>query len=250
MPLDGTRKIRLDRLLFERGFVESRQKGQALILQGSVFVDGRVVDKPGSLVDATASVSVEERMPYVSRGGLKLEKAIDAFKVDLDGRVAMDIGASTGGFTDCLLKRGVKKVYAVDVGYGQFDWRLRNDRRVVLFEKTNIRHLEKGAIPEPVDIITIDVSFISLLKVIPVAVDFLAPGGEIIALIKPQFELQRRDIGKGGVVRDVSKRLEAVDRVKKGVELIGLDVKAVFESPVHGSKGNVEYFIYIIKRRV
>lgn len=238
-------RIRLDRLLCERGLVESRQKARALILEGNVLVDGIVVDKPGSFVRTDVSITIKERMPYVSRGGLKLEKAISAFGIDLRGKIAMDIGASTGGFTDYLLKNGVRKVYAIDVGYGQFDWRLRSDERVILFEKTNIRYLKREAIPETVDIITIDVSFISLLKVIPKAIEFLSPNGEIIALIKPQFELDRKDVGKGGVIRDESKRLSAVEKIKKGGKAMGLDVKGILESPIRGQKGNIEYFIYL-----
>lgn len=238
-------RIRLDRLLCERGLVESRQKARAIILEGNVLVDGIVVDKPGSFVRTDVSITIKERMPYVSRGGLKLEKAISAFGIDLRGKIAMDIGASTGGFTDYLLKNGVRKVYAIDVGYGQFDWRLRSDERVILFEKTNIRYLKREAIPETVDIITIDVSFISLLKVIPKAIEFLSPNGEIIALIKPQFELDRKDVGKGGVIRDESKRLSAVEKIKKGGKAMGLDVKGILESPIRGQKGNIEYFIYL-----
>lgn len=242
-------KIRLDRLLFEKGLIESREKARAIILEGNVLVNGRVVDKPGSLVRADAFITIKERMPYVSRGGLKLEKAIKAFGIDLKDKIAMDIGASTGGFTDCLIKHGIKRVYAIDVGCGQFDWRLRGDKRVVLFEKTNIRYLEREAIPETVDIITIDVSFISLLKVIPKAIDFLSYDGEIIALIKPQFELQKKDVGKGGVVRNESKRLSAVQKIKEGVKTMGLDVNGIFESPIHGPKGNIEYFIYLKRKR-
>ncbi|GAB4534771.1 MAG: TlyA family rRNA (cytidine-2'-O)-methyltransferase [Thermodesulfovibrionia bacterium] len=242
-------KTRLDRLLFERGLVDSREKARALILEGKVLVNGVAVDKPGSSVSHDASITIKEGMPYVSRGGLKLEKAINAFGMDLKDKTAMDIGASTGGFTDCLLKHGVRKVYAIDVGYGQFDWRLRRDQRVTLLERTNIRYLDRSAIPETVDIITIDVSFISLLKVIPRSLDFLSPNGEIIALIKPQFELQKRDVGKGGVVRDGQKRLKAVERIVEGVNAMGLDIKGIFESPVHGPRGNIEYFIYLKRKK-
>lgn len=248
MSSENIKKVRLDKLLLDKGLVKSREKAKALILQGSVLVDGEVVDKAGSLVSVNASLTVKDKMPYVSRGGLKLEKAIIAFGINVKDKVVMDIGASTGGFTDCLLKNGAKRVYAIDVGYGQFDWRLRNDKRVILLEKTNIRYLEKDAIPDRIDIITIDVSFISLLKVIPKALDFLSPEGEIIALIKPQFELQKKDVGKGGVVRDESKRLGAVEKVKQGVKAIGLDVTGIFESPIHGPKGNIEYFIYLMRK--
>jgi len=240
-----TKKIRLDKLLLDRGLVESRQKARGLILQGSVLVNGRVIDKAGTPVMEDASLELLDKMPYVSRGGLKLEPALREFDIDVNDKVAMDIGASTGGFTDCLLKHGVKRVYAVDVGYGQLDWRLRNDKRVIILEKTNIRYLNREAIPEEIDIITIDVSFISLLKVIPKAVEFLSSQGGIIALIKPQFELQRKDVGKGGVVRDESKRLEAIEKVKKGAMASGLEVRNVFESPIRGPKGNIEYFIHL-----
>jgi len=241
------KRVRLDRLLIDRGLVESREKAKALILAGGVLVDGGVIDKAGTPVREDASVEVVGKMPYVSRGGLKLEAALRAFGIDVSNRVAMDIGASTGGFTDCLLKMGVRLVYAVDVGYGQLHWSLRNDKRVIPFEKTNIRYLPRGAIEEEVDLITIDVSFISLLKVIPKALEFLKSEGEIIALIKPQFELQRKDVGKGGVVRDMSKRLEAVERVKGGISGLNLEVRGIFESPIPGPKGNIEYFIYLQK---
>jgi 23S rRNA (cytidine1920-2'-O)/16S rRNA (cytidine1409-2'-O)-methyltransferase len=240
-----TKKIRLDKLLLDRGLVESRQKAKALILQGSVLVDGSVIDKAGTSVREDVSLELMNMMPYVSRGGLKLEAVINELGINVKDKVAMDIGASTGGFTDYLLKNGVKRVYAIDVGYGQLHWRLRNDERVIIFEKTNIRYLDRDAIPEEIDLITIDVSFISLLKVIPKAMEFLTPQGEIIALIKPQFELQKRDVGKGGVVRDESKRLEAIEKVKKGAMASGLEVRNVFESPIRGPKGNIEYFIHL-----
>jgi 23S rRNA (cytidine1920-2'-O)/16S rRNA (cytidine1409-2'-O)-methyltransferase len=236
--------IRLDRLLVERGIIESREKARAIILEGNVLVDGRLVDKPGSTVKADASLQILKRMPYVSRGGLKLEGALKGFNIDPTGKVAMDVGASTGGFTDCLLQHGAKKVYAIDVGYGQFNWGLRNDTRVILLEKTNIRYLERSVIQDQVDIATIDVSFISLLKVIPKVLEFMRPGGEIIALIKPQFEVGRKDVNKG-VVRDEGKRLKAVEMIKSKSEEMGLQVKGVMVSPIRGPKGNIEYFIYL-----
>lgn len=245
MPSEKIKKVRLDKLLLDKGLVESRQKAKALILQGSVSVDGKVVDKAGCLVKVDTSIEINHKMPYVSRGGLKLEDAIKVFGINVKGKITMDIGASTGGFTDCLLKNGAKKVYAIDVGYGQMDWRLRNDERVILLEKTNIRYLKKEAISEDINLVTIDVSFISLLKVIPKALEFLSPQGEIIALIKPQFELEKKDVRKGGVVRDKVKRLEAIDRVRKGVKTMGLNVTGIAESPIHGPKGNIEYFIYL-----
>ena len=241
------KKVRLDKLLFERGLAESREKAKALILAGNVLVNEQVVDKAGSLVKHADRVSLKERLRYVSRGGLKLEHAITAFRLKVKDTIAMDVGASTGGFTDCLLQNGAKKVYAIDVGYGQFDLKLRNDGRVVLLEKTNIRHLERDAIKDRIDIAVIDVSFISLLKVIPTVMEFLQDQGEIVALIKPQFEVGRKDVGKGGVVKDEGKRRAAVERIKSESEKMGLTVSGITESPIKGPKGNVEYLIYLRK---
>jgi len=235
-------------LLFDKSLVESREKAKALILAGEVTVNGVKADKAGMLVSPDIMLEILKKMPYVSRGGLKLKHAIDTFGIDIKGKTAMDIGASTGGFTDCLLQHGANKVYAVDVGYGQLDIKLRNDPRVTLLEKTNIRYLDKNVIPELVDMITIDVSFISLLKVIPKALEFLRGSGAIIALIKPQFEVEKKDVGKGGVVRDEAKRREVIEKIKTAVEAMNLEVKGVTESPVRGPKGNVEFLIYL--RRV
>ena len=242
------KKLRLDRLLVERGLAESREKAKALILGGSVLVNGVVADKAGAQVRPDDVVALKNRMPYVSRGGLKLEHAIEEFGINVRDRTAVDAGASTGGFTDCLLQYGAKRVYAVDVGYGQFHWRLRNDRRVVLLEKTNIRHLDTASIPEKADIAVIDVSFISLLKVMPKVIELLRPGGEIIALIKPQFEASRGEVGKGGVIRDEAKRLEIVERIKHESENMGLEVRGTTTSPVRGPRGNVEFLIYLRKK--
>jgi 23S rRNA (cytidine1920-2'-O)/16S rRNA (cytidine1409-2'-O)-methyltransferase len=247
MASNTAEKVRLDKLLFERGLVESREKAKALILAGNVLVNEQVVDKAGSLIKHDDRVSLKERMKYVSRGGLKLEHALNEFTLDVNDTIAMDVGASTGGFTDCLLQNGAAKVYAVDVGYGQFDLKLRNDRRVVLFEKTNIRHLERDAIKDRIDIAVIDVSFISLLIVIPKVLEFLKERAEIIALIKPQFEVGRKDVGKGGVVKDEEKRRAAVDKIKSESEKMGLAVDGITESPIKGPKGNVEYLIYLRK---
>ncbi len=241
-------KSRLDKLLFEKGLVESREKAKALILAGSVLVNGIVVDKAGALVKLDDDLDIKNKMPYVSRGGLKLEHAIKHFGIDMEEKVAMDVGASTGGFTDCLLQNNARKVYAIDVGYGQFSWMLRTHDKVVLFEKTNIRHLEKSLIFDEIDIAAIDVSFISLLKVIPKVLEFLKPSGEIVALIKPQFEAGRNEVGKGGVVRDEKKRLEIVDMIRWESEKMGLKVTGTTASPVKGPKGNVEYFIYLKKQ--
>lgn len=243
----SSKKVRLDRLLFERGLAGSREKAKALILAGNVLVNEQVVDKAGSLINPDDNVSLKERLRYVSRGGLKLEHAFNEFRLDVKDAIAMDVGASTGGFTDCLLQHGARKVYAIDVGYGQFDLRLRNDKRVVLHEKTNIRHLERDAVKDLIDIAVIDVSFISLLKVIPRVREFLNEQAEIVALIKPQFEVGRKDVGKGGVVKDEAKRRAAVETIKSESEKMGLTAAGITESPVRGPKGNVEYLIHLKK---
>jgi len=240
------KRERLDKLLVDRGLVKSRERAKALIMEGKAVVGGVVVSKAGSIVDTGAELVLKEReMPYVGRGGLKLEAALRHFNIDLRDMVAMDVGCSTGGFTDCLLKNNARKVYAIDVGYGQFDWTLRHDARIVLFEKTNIRHLEREAVPDVIDLAVIDVSFISLLKVLPKVAEFLGPGGRVLALIKPQFEVGKGMVGKGGVVRDETKRLSAVQGVREGASALGYSAFGVYESPVRGQKGNREYFIYL-----
>lgn len=239
------KKQRLDRLLLERGLVDSREKAKALIMEGKVLVGGMSITKAGAMVSVDADITIKEEIPYVSRGGLKLEAALDYFGIKLNGLVAMDIGTSTGGFADCMLKRGIKKVYCIDVGYGQIAWRLREDPRIILLERTNIRYLERERIPDAVDFITIDVSFISLKKVIPRAVDLLKEGGQILALIKPQFEVGKGEVGKGGIVKDERKRLMAVEGIKGFAEDMGLTVVGIFQSPIKGSRGNIEYFIYM-----
>lgn len=241
------KKIRLDSLLVSQGLTESREKAKALILGGKVIVNGVRARKAGVVVAPGSSVEILEPVPYVSRGGLKLEAALKNFHIDVKGKTALDVGASTGGFTDCLLQHGAEKVYAVDVGYGQLDWKLRNNPRVVVIEKTNIRYLENDRIPAMVDISTIDVSFISLLKVIPKVMEFLRTGGELIALIKPQFEAQKKYVRKGGVVKEEARRLEVVEKITKEVKKIPLEVKGVMVSPLVGPKGNVEYFIHLVK---
>lgn len=242
-----TEKVRLDKLLFEKGLVESREKAKALILEGSVLVNGTVIDKAGASVNPDAGLSVMKKMPYVSRGGQKLEHAMEEFNIDVKGKTAMDVGASTGGFTDCLLQYGAQKVYAVDVGYGQFSWKLRKDVRVVLLEKTNIRYLEANLVTDKIDIATVDVSFISLLKVIPKVLEFLKPSGEIVALIKPQFEVSRKNVDRGGVVKDEGKRLEVIEIIQNATAQMGLEVMGTTTSPIKGPKGNVEYLIYMKK---
>lgn len=239
-------KKRLDKLLVERGLASSRQRALPLIMEGKVLVDGLLVTKPGILVDDDAQITLkEEEIPYVSRGGLKLESALTNFNISVKDKIAMDVGASTGGFTDCLLQRGAKKVYCIDVGYGQLAWKLRQDPRVVLIERTNIRYLERERISDEIDIATIDVSFISLLKVVPKVLEFLKAYGEIIALIKPQFEVGKAEVEKRGIIKDEGKRLKAVQKVKEGLEALGLKTIGIMQSPILGQKGNIEYFIYL-----
>ncbi len=240
-------KVRLDSLLVSRGFTQSREKAKALIMSGSVIIDGLRAEKAGTYVHPDVSIELLKPLRYVSRGGLKLEAALEHFHINARGKVAMDVGASTGGFTDCLLQHGADRVYAVDVGFGQLDWKIRNDPRVVVLERKNIRYLERDLIPSVIDIAAIDVSFISLLKVIPGVIPFLSGRGEIIALVKPQFEVSRRDIGKGGVVKDEEKRLRAVEKIQQEMEAQSFSVKGAMESPVTGPKGNVEFFVYGIK---
>ncbi|HEX9016521.1 MAG TPA: TlyA family RNA methyltransferase [Chloroflexota bacterium] len=232
-------KKRLDLLLVERGLAASREQARSTIMAGLVSVGGQIVDKPGSLVDEGTTPIVQPAQRYVSRGGLKLEHALDAFGLHVAGLVAVDIGASTGGFTDCLLQRGVARVYAVDVGYGQLDWRLRNDPRVVVLERTNVRYLE--ALPEPVDLAAIDASFISLRLVVPAAVRLLRKGGRIVALVKPQFEAGRGRVGKGGVVRDPGVHQEVLSHLGTWAAKEGYGILRVTTSPIRGPAGNVEF---------
>ena len=242
-------KLRLDRLLVERGLVESRERGQSIIIAGQVLVNGQKVEKSGSLVLADADIRVlGEQMPYVSRGGLKLEKALHEFKVDVKEKTCLDVGASTGGFTDCLLQHGAKKVYSVDVGYGQMAWKIRQDPRVVVIERTNIREMDAALIPEKIDIVVIDVSFISLEKVLPSVLRFLNSGAGIIALIKPQFEVGKEQVGKGGIVRDEAAQEASKDRIVAFVSERGFEVKGVIRSPITGRDGNVEYLMHAILR--
>lgn len=242
-------KDRIDKVLVDRGLVKSRERARALIMEGKVLVDGVPVTKSGAQVRPDASIVLKgDEIPYVGRGGLKLAGALDHFSLDPSGMTVMDIGCSTGGFTDCLLKKNAGKVYAIDVGYGQFDWSLRNDPRVVLLEKTNIRHLENDRIADPVDLAVIDVSFISLLKVLPKVIEFLGKEGAVLALVKPQFEVGRELVEKGGIIRDENKRLAAVEKVRQGAEDIGLRSVGSCESPVRGQKGNQEYFLYLRRK--
>jgi 23S rRNA (cytidine1920-2'-O)/16S rRNA (cytidine1409-2'-O)-methyltransferase len=239
-------KERLDVIIVDRGLVKSRERAKALIMEGKVVVNGITVSKAGTQVNGDSEISLKNGdIPYVGRGGLKLKAALDFFHINPGDKVIMDIGCSTGGFTDCVLKENAQRVYAIDVGYGQIDWSLRQNTKVILLEKTNIRYLEKEKIPEPVDLIVIDVSFISLTKVLPVCMEFLDNKGEILALIKPQFEVGREMVEKGGVIKDAEKRRQAVENIKTFAELNGLETLGIFESPVHGQKGNIEYFIYL-----
>jgi 23S rRNA (cytidine1920-2'-O)/16S rRNA (cytidine1409-2'-O)-methyltransferase len=239
-------KERLDKLLVDLGLAPSRERARALILGGKVTVGGLVVDKAGAQVaDGVEVVLREADHPYVSRGALKLEKALDAFAVDPRDRVAIDVGASTGGFTDLLLRRGARRVYAVDVGYGQLAWSLRQDARVVVLERENIRYLDPAKIPEACDLAVIDVSFISLTLVLEKVASLLAPGSSILALVKPQFEVGKGEVGKGGVVRDVEKRLGAVAKVAEFARAAGFIVSAPVESPILGPAGNVEFLLHL-----
>jgi 23S rRNA (cytidine1920-2'-O)/16S rRNA (cytidine1409-2'-O)-methyltransferase len=243
-------KERLDKLLLDRGLAGSRERARALIMEGRVLVGHVPVTKAGTMVAAEAEVSLKgEDIPYVSRGGLKIEHAVEKFGIEFEGKVVLDVGASTGGFTDFALQRGAARVYAVDVGYGQLHERLRTDPRVVVRERTNARYLTREDVPEDVDLAVVDVSFISLLKVMPRVREFLRPGGVVVALVKPQFEAGRGEVGKGGVVRDETVRLEAVRRVREGLSALGMRDAGVVESPVRGQKGNVEYFLVLIDDR-
>ncbi|MCX7990666.1 MAG: TlyA family RNA methyltransferase [Proteobacteria bacterium] len=240
------KKIRADELLFQKGLVESRSRAKTLIMMGKVYANGVKVEKAGDNLNTDSEIEIKEDLPYVSRGGLKLESAIKHFNIDIKNKIALDIGASTGGFTDCLLKYGAKKVYAVDVGYGILDNRLREDKRVINIEKTNFRYIDKSLIPEIVDFISIDVSFISLTLIIPKALEFLKKNGEIVALIKPQFELTPKEVGKGGVVRDEKLREKAVDKIKNFSQSLGLTIIGIIPSPVSGQKGNKEFLLYAV----
>ena len=238
---------RLDTLIFERGLVESRERAKTTIMSGVVFVDGRRVDKPGTAVKDDSEIEVRGALKYVSRGGLKLEKALDSFGISPENKVCMDCGASTGGFSDCMLQSGAAKVYAVDVGYGQLAWKIRNDPRVVTLERTNVRYLTREEIPEEIDFAVVDVSFISLALVLPVIYALTSEAGEAVCLIKPQFEAGREKVGKKGVVRDPATHLEVLDRFMAFTEDIGFVVSAIEFSPIKGPEGNIEFLGHIRK---
>lgn len=241
-------KDRLDVLLVKHGLAESREKAKAVIMSGIVYVDGQKEDKAGQTFADTANIEVRgSTLKYVSRGGLKLEKAMECFDVSVKDKVCMDIGASSGGFTDCMLQNGAKKVYAVDVGHGQLAWKLRNDTRVVVMEKTNIRYVKPEDIGESIDFASIDVSFISLSKVLPAAYNLLGECGEIVALIKPQFEAGREKVGKKGVVREKSTHIEVIQNCFAYAKENGFFVRELEFSPVKGPEGNIEYLYHLVK---
>ena len=243
-----TRKERLDKLLVEKGVVQSRERARALIMEGRVTVDGQILEKSGTLIKMDAHLQIQgEDHPYVSRGGLKLEAALKAFEVHPEGKVVIDVGASTGGFTDCVLQKGAKKVYAIDVGYGQLAWKLQKDLRVTNLERRNIRYLKREEVSEEADLILVDTSFISIEKFLPHLVGFLKEGGDLLCLIKPQFEVGKGEVGKGGVVKDSKLHQKVVDRISQFSRGLELTVGGVIESPLLGPKGNKEFFIHLKK---
>ncbi len=240
---------RLDVELVNRGLVESREKGRALIMEGAVYVNGQKAFKAGDKVKEGMQIEIRgAKLPYVSRGGLKLEKSVQVFPISLDGAVCADIGASTGGFTDCMLQNGARKVYSIDVGYGQLAWKLRNDERVVNMERTNVRYLDFELIEDDVDFISIDVSFISLKLVLPVAYKLLKDGGELVALIKPQFEAGRSEVGKKGVVRDIGVHRSVIKTIADFAFEQGFSIEGLDFSPIKGPEGNIEFLLYASKK--
>ena len=239
------KRERLDKILVERHLVVSRENGRARILAGEVWVNDQPVTKAGTLIDENAAIRLKSPPPYVSRGGIKLATALREFSIDLADKVVLDVGASTGGFTDCLLSHGAAQVYAVDVGYGQLDWKLRNDPRVVVLEKRNIRYLQVADLPRPADFATIDVSFISLRLVLPQVRTLLIVGAAVIALIKPQFEVGKGKVGKGGIVRSHEEHTRVIDEISHVAVEMGYQVHGVIESPLLGAMGNKEFFIYL-----
>lgn len=238
-------KKRLDVLVYEKGYADSREKAKAIIMAGQVYVDNQKADKCGASYDEDVAIEVRGGLKYVSRGGLKLEKAMTCFSLDLRDKITMDIGASTGGFTDCMLQNGAKKVYAVDVGYGQLAWKLRTDARVVNLERTNMRSVTREQVPDPIDFFSIDVSFISLRLLLPVARKLLSDGAQAVCLIKPQFEAGRGKVGKKGVVRDPEVHVEVVEGIFNFCLQNGFDVLGLSYSPIKGPEGNIEYLIHL-----
>lgn len=239
-------KVRLDQYLTDQGYFETRSRAKAAIMAGQVLVKGQRIDKAGTMIDPTSEVTVKgQHCPYVSRGGFKLEKAIREFHLNLQDAQVLDVGASTGGFTDCALQNGARQVYALDVGYGQLAWSLRQDPRVVVIERANIRHMTEDDLPTTFDLITIDVSFISLQIVIPASRRFLKAGGEMVALIKPQFEAGRERVGKNGVVKEPEVHRDVITQVIQMVNTEGLQVQALSFSPITGAEGNIEFLLYL-----
>lgn len=236
-------KIRLDQLLVERGLVESREKSQRLIMAGEVLVNDQVADKPGAQVKPDVVVRIKEPLPYVSRGGLKLAAALDRFPIPIEHAVCADVGASTGGFTDCLLQRGAAKVYAIDVGYGQLDWKIRSDPRVIVMDRTNARYVD--ALPESIDLTVIDASFISLRLILPSVLKWVKSSAQIVALIKPQFEAGRERVGKGGVVRDTAIHVEVLRSIWTAASELGFSPIDLIQSPIAGPAGNIEFLIWL-----
>ncbi|MBC2715609.1 MAG: TlyA family RNA methyltransferase [Desulfobacteraceae bacterium] len=245
----AAQKKRLDVLVFDKGLANSRQRASALIMAGSILVNNQPVDKPGSMVSVDAEIMNKgSDIPFVSRGGFKIEKAIESLNLDVTGMLCLDVGASTGGFTDCLLQHGASRVYAIDVGYGQLDWKLRQDPRVVVIERTNIRYATEELLPEPFDLISIDVSFISLKIVIPAVKKFLKNDGKILALIKPQFEVGKNQVGKGGVVKDPKLHQSVIEKLSSFFSDTGFKIGPVIPSPILGPKGNKEFIIYLMNQ--
>ena len=241
-------KKRLDTAVFELGLAETRSKASALIMSGQIYVNGQKETKSGYSVKSTDKIELHGRqMPFVSRGGYKLEKAINSFSITLDNTVCMDIGASTGGFTDCMLQRGAAKVYSIDVGYGQLAWKLRTDERVVNLERTNFRYLTDETVTEKIDFASVDVSFISLKRILPVLFQFLKDGGSAVTLIKPQFEAGKEKIGKKGVVRDIAVHRDVIADIVNFAFVTGYSIKGLDYSPIKGPEGNIEYLMYISK---
>jgi 23S rRNA (cytidine1920-2'-O)/16S rRNA (cytidine1409-2'-O)-methyltransferase len=236
-------KQRLDLLLVDLGLVESREKARALILAGKVLVDGQKLDKAGHAVSLEARIELLESPRYVGRGGLKLEAALDHFGIQVKGRTCLDVGSSTGGFTDCLLQRGAARVYAIDVGTAQLDWKLRNDPRVIVKEQVNARYLTRSEVPEPIALAVCDVSFISITMILPALKNILAGDGEMVILVKPQFELEREQVGKGGIIRDPGLHRQACQRVEEAVRQLGFQTD-IIPSPVLGAEGNQEFLLY------
>jgi len=242
------KRERIDKLLVERGLAESRTKAQAMVMAGVVLVNEQRVEKPSEQISSDSQIRIKHAddptSRYVGRGGLKLEAALQRFQIEVGGTVCLDVGASTGGFTDCLLQNGAAKIFAIDVGHNQIDWRLRNDPRVEVREGVNARYLQPQDFPVKFDLVVIDVSFISVLKILPAVIPLLKPNGSLVVLIKPQFEVGRADVGSGGVVRDEQKRIKAVDNVNEFASTLGLQSKGTVESPITGAEGNVEYLAH------